>query len=247
MPHQRHRSALALGLALMILANGRPVTAQADPTPALTPPRVAHFVEAARPDTAGPEGADVELELTIGADGALVDAKVVGSAGEGWDAAALAAVRQFTFEPARKGDKAVPARIRYRYTFDPGAPPKPAPRELAEDDVTGADAVVTARRVPAPAAEEAVPSFGATASVAAPPRETTKRELGTEELTRAAGTRGDALRVVELLPGVARSPGLNGFLIIRGAGPEDSQVYFEGGPVDRLYHFGGITSFTQAR
>src|SRR5436190_23064460 len=173
MPHQRHRSALALGLALMTLANGRPVAAQTEPTPALTPPRVAHFVEAARPDTAGSEGADVELELTIGADGAIVDAKVVGSAGEGWDAAALAAVRQFTFEPARRGDKAVPARIRYRYTFDPIAPPKPAPRPLQEDAVTGADATVTSRPAPAPAAEEPLPSFGATASVAAPPRATT--------------------------------------------------------------------------
>jgi TonB family protein len=247
MPRHRTRAALALGLALLTLAKVRPAAAQDAPAPTLTPPRVAHFVEAPRPEGAGPEGAAVELELTIGADGALTDSKVVGSAGEGWDAAALAAVRQFTFEPARKGDKAVPARIRYRYTFDPILPPEPvAPPIEADAGTPTKDSGAAPEVGPAPPAET-LPSFGATASVAAPPRETTKRELSTQELTRAAGTRGDALRVVELLPGVARSPGLNGFLVIRGAGPQDSQVIFEGGPIERLYHFGGLTSFMNGR
>jgi TonB family protein len=252
MPRHRHRAALALGLALLTLANAAPAAAQADapaaaaPAPTLTPPRVAHFVEAPRPEGAGSEGASVELELTIAADGALLDAKVVGPAGEGWDAAALAAVKQFTFEPARRGDKGVPARIRYRYTFDPLPPPEPVPAEVDAGTAT-ADAGTAPEGGPATPADTPLPSFGATASIAAPPRETTKRELSTAELTRTAGTRGDALRVVELLPGVARSPGLNGFLVIRGAGPQDSQVIFEGGPVERLYHFGGLTSFVQPR
>jgi TonB family protein len=249
MPHHRQRARVALALAILVLASGRPAMAQTDPAPpTLTPPRVTHFVDAARPEGAGNEGAAVELELTIAADGTLTDAKVVGSAGEGWDAAALAAVQQFTFEPARRGDKAVPARIRYRYTFDPVAPP-PAPEPPPEADAgapTSDGAAEPDAGAPA-SPDAALPSFGATASVAAPPREVTKHTLSPAELTLTAGTRGDALRVVELLPGVARSPGLNGFLIIRGAGPQDSQVYFEGGPVDRLYHFGGITSFTQAR
>ena len=57
-----------------------------------------------------------------------------------------------------------------------------------------------------------------------------KRTLAPEELVRAAGTRGDPLRVIELLPGVARPPGLAGFIIIRGSSPFDSQAFFEGGP-----------------
>jgi TonB family protein len=252
MPHHRRRSAAGLTLALLLLAAVRPAAGQdAAPPVTLTPPRVTHFVEAPRPEGAGPEGAAVELELTIAADGTLTDAKVVGSAsvGGGWDAAALAAVQQFTFEPARKGDKAVPARIRYRYTFDPVAPPPPPePAPEADGGAPATESVPQADAgTPPPSPEAPLPSFGATASVAAPPREVTKHTLNPAELTLAAGTRGDALRVVELLPGVARSPGLNGFLVIRGAGPQDSQVYFEGGPVDRLYHFGGITSFTQAR
>ena len=88
-------------------------------TSALTPPEVTKFVDAKRPEGTPPEGAAVDSELTIAADGKLTDAKVVASAGAELDAAALEAVRQFTFEPARKGDRAIPARIRYRYTFEP--------------------------------------------------------------------------------------------------------------------------------
>jgi TonB family protein len=245
------RFLLALALLTGVAASAR---AEVDAPAALTPPRVTRFVQAARPDGAGPEGAVVELELTIGADGALTDAVVVASAGEAWDAAALAAVRGFAFEPARKGDRPVTARIRYRYTFDPVAAPPPSAPPAPDggalppaDDAGTAAAAATTPDAGAPAPDAAVPAFGTTARIAAPPREVTKRTLGPTELTNAAGTRGDALRVVELLPGVARSPGLSGLLIIRGAGPQDSQVVFEGGPVDRLYHFGGLTSFTQAR
>src|SRR5215831_14970003 len=98
---------------------------------ALTPPKVTKFVEAARPEGTPAEGAAVDLELTIAADGKLTDAKVVGSAGDALDAAALDAVRQFIFEPARKGGKPIPARIRYRYTFPPVATAAPAAPDAA--------------------------------------------------------------------------------------------------------------------
>jgi TonB family protein len=88
--------------------------------------------------------------------------------------------------------------------------------------------------------------FGATATVEAPPREVTKRTLGAAELLNAAGTRGDPLRAIEYMPGVARAPNAD-FIIIRGSSPEDSEVEFEGAPVNRLYHFGGLTSFVQPR
>ena len=300
----------------------------------LTPPRVAKFVEAKRPEGTPAEGAAVDLELTIAADGTLTDAKVVGSAGDALDAAALEAVRQFTFEPARKGDKAIPARIRYRYTFEPAPAPAPAtpdaagegtapgapvekpaeaaPRpgrlegrvlaraadkpvaaatitllsdkgevvgttlaaedgafafagvapgsyrvrieadgfatvETAETVTSGEATGITYRLEPAKKKGDTEYEFGATASIAAPPREVTKRALAPEELVRAAGTRGDPLRVIELLPGVARPPGLAGFIIIRGSSPFDSQAFFEGAPVDRIYHFGGLTSFVNPR
>ena len=78
------------------------------------------------------------------------------------DAAALDAVRQFTFEPARKGDRAIPARIRYRYTFEPEAspvPPRPAtPRRGGGRHRRGADA--PRRRAPAGSKAESCPRGG---------------------------------------------------------------------------------------
>ncbi len=88
--------------------------------------------------------------------------------------------------------------------------------------------------------------FGATATIDAPPREVTKRTLSGEELVRMAGTRGDPLKAIEYMPGVGRSPQAE-FIIIRGSAPADSEVQFEGAPVYRLYHFGGLTSFVQPR
>jgi TonB family protein len=85
--------------------------------------------------------------------------------------------------------------------------------------------------------------YGATAVVDAPAREVTSRKLRGNELTSVAGTRGDALRSVELLPGVARPPSGAGFLVIRGSAPWDSSVMLEGADVPLLYHFGGLTSF----
>jgi TonB family protein len=84
--------------------------------------------------------------------------------------------------------------------------------------------------------------FVATAVVDAPPREVIKRTIDKEELTRIPGTRGDALRAVEILPGVARPPFGIGLLIVRGAAPQDSEFFIDGVSVPLIYHFGGLTS-----
>ena len=84
--------------------------------------------------------------------------------------------------------------------------------------------------------------FGETAVIDAAPREVVKRTIDKDELTRIPGTRGDALRAVELLPGVARPPFGIGLLIVRGAAPQDSESFIDGIPVPLIYHFGGLTS-----
>lgn len=89
--------------------------------------------------------------------------------------------------------------------------------------------------------------YGAVARIKAPPREVTRRTIEREELTRVAGTRGDALRTIELLPGVSRPPFGSGLVLIRGSAPQDSQVLLNGIPVPLLYHFGGLTSFINSR
>lgn len=89
------------------------------------------------------------------------------------------------------------------------------------------------------------PSFEATAEVDAPPRETTKHVLKREQLTTIPGTRGDALRAIEVMPGVARTPfGANaGPPLLRGSPYSESLVLIDGSPIPLLYHFGGLTSF----
>src|SRR4051794_25283552 len=131
---------VASALALLTCGVAAPrASAQTPPeatTPAttMTPPRVTKFVAAKRPDTTPPEGAAVDLELTVGADGTLTDTKVVGSAGDELDGAARAAVKRSPSAPARKGENPTPARILYR------SPSDPAPAPAAPDAAVGADA-----------------------------------------------------------------------------------------------------------
>jgi TonB family protein len=75
-----------------------------------------------------------------------------------------------------------------------------------------------------------------------PPREVTKRTLEQREINRIPGTGGDALRSLQNLPGVARTPGFSGLLVVRGAAPTDSQYFIDGTPVPLVYHFGGLSS-----
>jgi len=75
-----------------------------------------------------------------------------------------------------------------------------------------------------------------------PPREVTKRTLEQRELTRIPGTNGDALRAIQNLPGVARPPGLAGLLIVRGASPNETNVFVDGTLIPLVYHFGGLSS-----
>ncbi len=116
-----------------------------------------------------------------------------------------------------------------------------------QEDVAAGEVTTVTYRLSAKAKEDEEWSFGAVARVKAPPREVVRRTIEREELTRVAGTRGDALRTIELLPGVSRPPLGAGLILIRGSAPTDSQVFLEGMPVPLLYHFGGLTSFINSR
>jgi hypothetical protein len=58
------------------------------------------------------------------------------------------------------------------------------------------------------------------------------------ELTNVPGTRGDPLRVLQSLPGVARPSFVSGALLVRGAQPQDTTILFDGVTIPLLYHFG---------
>ncbi len=73
-------------------------------------------------------------------------------------------------------------------------------------------------------------------------KEVAKVELKQEEIRLIPGTQGDAFKVVQNLPGVARSPYGFGVLIVRGGRPYDTKVYIDGVWVPILFHFGGLTA-----
>ncbi|MBA2319980.1 MAG: TonB-dependent receptor plug domain-containing protein, partial [Deltaproteobacteria bacterium] len=77
----------------------------------------------------------------------------------------------------------------------------------------------------------------------APPKdEITRRTLSIEEVRRIPGTFGDPVKVIQTLPGAARSPFGTGLLVIRGSNPEDSGVYIDGTRIPLIYHLTGTTS-----
>lgn len=73
-------------------------------------------------------------------------------------------------------------------------------------------------------------------------KEVARRSIAIETIERIPGTFGDPVKVVQNLPGVARSPFDFGLLIVRGSGPEDSGVHIDGIRVPQLFHFGGLRS-----
>ncbi|MBN94326.1 MAG: hypothetical protein CL928_09670 [Deltaproteobacteria bacterium] len=73
-------------------------------------------------------------------------------------------------------------------------------------------------------------------------KEVARRTIAIETIERVPGTFGDPVRIVQNLPGVARSPFDFGLLIVRGSGPEDSGAHIDGIRVPQLFHFGGFRS-----
>jgi len=107
-------------------------------TPVLTKaPELIRFVEAVYPTEAAQAGktASVEMLVTIDEKGAVSDAQVTTPVGDGFDEAALAAVRQFQFSPAEVDGVPAPIQIQYVYNFvlqppkvEESAPPPPPPQ-----------------------------------------------------------------------------------------------------------------------
>ncbi len=81
------------------------------------------------------------LEITIDARGRVSDVKVFESADPEFDAAAIAAARQFEFVPAEFDGVPGPIRIHYKYDFRlPAPPPEPVKASLSgvvRDETTG--------------------------------------------------------------------------------------------------------------
>ena len=74
----------------------------------------------------------------------------------------------------------------------------------------------------------------------------TSTVLSEEEIRTAPGTQGDPLRALQNLPGVARSPGGLGILVLRGASPNQSRVFLGGHALPRAFHSLALASVVPA-
>jgi len=287
----------------------------ADAPEILEMPSVAEWVDAPFPQAAlADDVTQARVVLIVATDerGLVIDARVESEnpPGYGFGDAALAAVLDMRFNPARTADGPIPATFQFGYGFQvdevveeptgpvpdnlegivrelgtrapipdalvdvswAGSDPSPDPArftgvtdaegrfgfnqvppgrwqvrvegpmhlpatqvlDVAEGEATSATLWI---RPDSTAANEVV-VFGERDR----PPEITRRTLTTEEIKRIPGTFGDPVKVIQTLPGAARSPFGTGLLIIRGANPEDSGVYVDGIRIPLIYHLTGTTS-----
>lgn len=69
-------------------------------------------------------------------------------------------------------------------------------------------------------------------------KQVSSRTLSLAEIAQTPGTFGDPIRALESLPQVSRPKLLDGALVVRGAEPYNTSVYWDGHPIPFLYHFG---------
>jgi TonB family protein len=124
----RKTAILAGVLTLVICANQTLVFAQTTGGPNETPtrqgkltkpPKLLQFVEATYPESEklAERTATVIVQIAISDKGVVDDVAVVQSAGAAFDAAAVAAIKQFKFEAAEIDGKPAPVKITYKYEF----------------------------------------------------------------------------------------------------------------------------------
>jgi hypothetical protein len=84
------------------------------------------------------------------------------------------------------------------------------------------------------------PEVEVVVSAVRPAKDSVATPIKAEEARHIAGAQGDALKAVQLLPGVARPAFGSGELVVWGAAPTETRVYLDGVEIPALFHFGGV-------
>ena len=306
---------LLLVLILTLLLFAASSASAQDASPQLTKaPQVVEQAEVDYPKEslkAGVEG-EVVLEITLGADGRVSDAKIISAPDEFLGQAAREALLATVFTPAEIDGKPAPITFQYKLGF--ALPPSTLEAKVVESgaddqqkilpgaqvellDESGETVLATAfsdangevsfEQVPGgkyrlrvslgerPTGEVEVNlGYGEVVAVALAlspppvieeefpedeivdgevrttarriPPDVTRRTITLEEVRRVPGTRGDVVRVVQNLPGVARPPAFSGQLVVRGAAPQDTRILLEGDVVPGVFHFLGGPAVVQS-
>ncbi|HEY8078361.1 MAG TPA: TonB family protein, partial [Labilithrix sp.] len=212
---------VAASLAASALAHAQPAPPQQH---SLTTPKLLTSPEVPYP--AGGSGeAIVTVEVVVGPDGSVLDAKAL-SENEPFSSAAVEAVKTWSFEPATRDGKPMAARIRVEIAFHPPEikvePPPPPPEPTP------------AKPPPTPKREEPV-EVTVRGEKPEPSRTVT---LTRTEVRQIPGTFGDPFRALEIMPGV--TPIVTGlpFFFVRGAPPGNVGYFLDGVRVPLLFHVG---------
>jgi TonB family protein len=284
--------------------------------PLVKDPELLEYIQAPYPEKAKEEGLEGVVLLLIEIDevGDVSFIEVLQSAGEEFDAAAIAAAWQFVFSPAEDANGPTPVQIEFEYGFvldiqsvegaieditqeidypvnldgqviEMGTK-RPLKDFLIQAELSDGSIIETTTDTDGRYELKAFPAGIVKISCVYPEYERTtqaievfedqrtslriwmknlnyredelvgiyrkpsadvsRRTLTMEEVRRIPGTFGDPVRVIQNLPGAARSPFGSGLLVIRGANPEDSAVYVDGIRIPIIYHLGGFVSILNA-
>lgn len=187
------------------------------------------------PDVAYPEGATgdatVIVLLVVGEDGAVRSSTPEG-ADEPFLGAAAEAARAWRFEPARRGETPVAARIKIAITFRAPVVKEVEPEPEPELELEPA---VTAPGKAAPRRPKERPQEVRVRGAREPGRTVS---LSRTEVRQIPGAFGDPFRAVEIMPGV--TPIVSGlpFFFVRGAPPGNVGYYLDGVRIPLLFHVG---------
>ncbi len=210
--------------ALCLAWSATPAVAQ----PAeVTPPRVLTQVEAAYPPAAIADrrGGTVVLIVTIDVTGTVADAQVAESASTDLDAAAIEAVRNWKFDPARRGAAAIASKIRVPIRFVPPPPEArpiqaPKPEALAAPAPSPPEPSRPGAAVNPSAPAEPPPVTDVTVTGRRPPPTRGASDYHVEIGALAVVPRQNATELLKLAPGV--------FLTNEGGEGHAERVYLRG-------------------
>jgi TonB family protein len=77
-------------------------------------------------------------------------------------------------------------------------------------------------------------------------KEVSRQQISMAEIKTIPGVGGDAVKVVQTMPGVSRPVMGSGEVVVRGAQSWDSNFLLNGQPIPSVYHFGGLKSIYNA-
>lgn len=200
---------------VFLLAQSQVAAAQPGEPVTTTPPTVVHNHVANYPPEAlrAHEHAEVLLRVLVDVEGHVAKADVLKSGGKPFDDAALSAVREWLFAPARRGDQNVASYIRIPFHFAP--PEASSPEELPGD---ASIAIEHEGHVAPTPARDAKQEVRVQARMATPSRGAGDHDIKVGALS--AVPRTDAASLLRLAPGV--------MLTNQGGSGHPNQVFLRG-------------------